>query len=71
MKSKKPMKLVLDAITLVVVIFFLGVTMFTLVSSIPDVYVSHSSGECVKVVSDDPSLTCDNKPARYNQIWVK
>ena len=38
--------------------------------STPDVWVSHSTGECVKVVPADAG-TCENLPDRYVQVWVK
>ena len=40
---------------------------------IPDVYVSHSTGECVQVLNyvEDDVYTCDNLPSKYNKIWVK
>lgn len=40
--------------------------------SIPDVHVSHTTNECVKVVNyTDEQFTCKNLPTRYNHIWVK
>jgi hypothetical protein len=40
--------------------------------SIPDVYVSYSTGECVKVVNyTDENFTCDNYPSKFNHVWVQ
>jgi hypothetical protein len=43
------------------------------VSLIPDVYVSHTSGDCVKVVNYDERFeyTCENYPSKYNHIWIQ
>jgi len=39
---------------------------------IPDVYVSYSSNECVKVVNHtDTVYGCDSLPKKYNHIWVE
>lgn len=39
----------------------------------PDVYVSHFSGDCVKVVNYDERFeyTCENYPSKYNHVWVQ
>lgn len=39
----------------------------------PDVHVSHSTGECVKVINYDERFdyTCENLPEKYNHVWVK
>ena len=40
--------------------------------SIPDVVVSASTNECVKVMNyNATNYTCDNLPETYNQIWGK
>lgn len=41
--------------------------------SMPEVQISHSTGECVKVVnfSESDKFTCDDLPSRYNHVWVK
>ena len=36
--------------------------------SLPTVQVSHSTGECVRVL---PEGSCDNLPSKYVQEWVK
>ena len=40
--------------------------------NIPDMHVSNTTGECVKVINyNDTAYTCENQPAKYNHIWVK
>lgn len=40
-------------------------------SSIPDVHVSYSTGECVTVINyADTNYSCENQPKKYNHIWV-
>lgn len=40
--------------------------------NLPDVHVSHSTGECVEVINySDTDYTCDNYPEKYNHVWVK
>ena len=42
-------------------------------ASMPDVHISHSTGECVEVINYDERFdyTCENLPKKYNHIWVK
>lgn len=39
----------------------------------PDVHISHSTGECVKVLNyaEDDQYTCEDLPSKYNKVWVK
>jgi hypothetical protein len=40
--------------------------------SVPDMHVSHTTGECVKVINyTDTQYTCERQPTKYNHIWVK
>lgn len=41
--------------------------------TIPEVQMSHSTGECVKVINykEKDNYTCENLPSRYNHVWVK
>jgi len=40
--------------------------------SVPDMHVSYSTGECVKVINyTDTKYSCENQPQKYNHIWVK
>ena len=45
----------------------------TSAAQMPDVHVSHSTGECVKVINYDERFdyTCENLPEKYNHVWVK
>jgi hypothetical protein len=46
---------------------------FNSVANMPDVHISHSTGECVKVINYDERFeyTCENYPEKYNHVWVK
>jgi hypothetical protein len=39
----------------------------------PDVHISNSTGECVRVLNytKDYNYTCVNLPSKYNKVWVK
>lgn len=37
----------------------------------PIVQVSYKSNECVKVISNDSSHSCENLPRKYVHEWVK
>ena len=40
--------------------------------SMPDVYISYSTGECVKVVNyTDEQFTCANYPSKFNNVWAE
>lgn len=41
--------------------------------NMPDVYVSHSTNECVEVINYDSRFdyTCENLPDKYNHVWVE
>ena len=40
--------------------------------SMPDVHISYSTGECVKVVNyTDDNYTCDNYPSKFNHVWAQ
>jgi len=41
-------------------------------SAIPEVHVSHSAGECVRVINHgDTNFTCEDQPRKYHHVWVK
>ena len=41
-------------------------------AAMPDVYVSYSTGECVKVVNyTDEQFSCENIPEKFHHIWAK
>ena len=56
---------------------FLAVVGIDYAFAMPDVYVSFSTNECVKVVNHDSAFfgstnaTCGDLPTRYNFIWAK
>lgn len=56
------------AVSMVVALHVLHVA-----SSIPDVYFSHTSDECVKVVNyaEGDNYTCYNLPAKFNHVWAR
>lgn len=39
--------------------------------SLPDVYFSYSTNECVKVVNYGTEYSCENLPKRFYHIWVE
>ena len=41
-------------------------------SAIPEMHVSHSTGQCVRVINHaDTDYTCERQPGRYHHVWVK
>jgi len=41
-------------------------------TAMPDVHVSYSTGECVKVVNyTDEQFDCSNYPSKFNHVWVQ
>jgi len=65
------MKNIIVSASLVLV---LGFALYAMNKSlnIPDVVVSASSGNCVRVLNYNAThYTCDNMPETYNQIWGK
>lgn len=47
--------------------------MFIASLSIPDVWVSYSSRECVKVINylEGDNFSCENMPSKFNHVWVQ
>jgi len=41
--------------------------------SIPDVMVSYSTDQCVKVINyvEGDKYSCENLPTKFNHIWVE
>ena len=41
--------------------------------SLPDVYFSYSTDECVKVVNykEDHNYSCELLPAKFHHVWVQ
>lgn len=42
-------------------------------ANMPDVHISNTTGECVKVINYDERFdyTCENYPSKYNHVWVQ
>jgi hypothetical protein len=55
------------------VMIYLLVSILNTTSYMPDVHVSNSTGECVKVINYDERFiyNCSNYPSKYNHVWVK
>ena len=66
----KDIVMAVGSIVIISSIFVLGVSFY---SAIPDVLVSHSTGECVTVLNytDEHTYSCENMPTKYNKVWVK
>lgn len=43
------------------------------IGNIPEVQMSYSTGECVKVINytEDTKYSCENMPTKYNHVWVQ
>jgi hypothetical protein len=41
--------------------------------SMPDVWFSYSTDECVKVINYDKEdqFSCENLPTKFNHVWIK
>lgn len=52
-------------------ILFMSGLMYGL--NLPEVQMSHSTGECVKVINyvESDKYTCDDLPKKYHHVWVK
>ena len=46
---------------------------FLTAASLPDVWFSYSSGDCVKVLNyvEGDNYTCENLPSRFYHVWVE
>jgi len=51
-----------------------GVLTYSVLSaaSLPDVWFSYSTGDCVKVLNynEGDAYSCENLPSRYYHVWV-
>lgn len=68
MNIKKELK---ELIIMTIIIFILIMLVKSIMDymDIPYVYISNSTGKCVQVTSD--KYTCDNKPDKYEVIYVR
>jgi hypothetical protein len=41
--------------------------------TLPDVHVSYSTDECVKVINyaEGDNYSCENMPSKFNHVWVQ
>ena len=41
--------------------------------SIPDVYVSYETNQCVQVLNyaEGDTYSCENMPTKFNHVWVQ
>ena len=63
--------LVINGVLLVSIVL-LAVLGVNSAMSVPDMHVSHTTGECVRVINyGDTNYSCENQPQKYNHIWVK
>ena len=46
---------------------------FLTAMSLPDVWVSYSTNECVNVINyvEGQNYSCENMPTKFNHVWVK
>ena len=57
---------------LLVSIVALAVLGVSYAGSIPEMHVSHSTGECVTVINyGDTDYSCERQPQKYHHVWVK
>lgn len=70
------MKAVFDYTVSVAIVFGLVLGLayaFSTSLTIPDVHVSHSTGNCVEVINyaEGDNYSCENLPSKFNHVWVK
>jgi hypothetical protein len=58
---------------MVAVSLFVLMFVFAKAASIPDVHVSYSTDECVKVINyvEGENYSCENLPSKFNHVWVQ
>ena len=66
------MKNFLLSLSIVVSVSALMAYAVTSVFTLPDVHVSYSTGDCVKVVNyTDEQFSCENMPSKFNHVWAQ
>jgi hypothetical protein len=68
------MKFIKDSVFVMVSILIIGyVSAAPGIWSAPQVHVSNSTNECVRVINYNASddYSCDNLPELYSHVWVK
>lgn len=59
-------------ILLILALLLAGICLAFIATSYDDVYISHSTKQCVKVIKPDGTeMSCEHKPKRFNVIWVE
>lgn len=59
-------------ILLILVLLLACIGLGFLATSYDDVYISNSTGKCVKIIKPDGTeLSCEHKPKKYNVVYVK
>jgi hypothetical protein len=60
-------------VSVLIVYVLIGLFILGDALDIPDVHVSHSTNECVKVINykEGNKYSCTDMPSKYNMIWVK
>ena len=61
----------LTTIVIGIIVFTFAVYAINDVLTMPDVYFSYSTNECVKVINYGKDYTCENLPEKFNHIWVQ
>ncbi len=66
---------IFDFFTYTIISCIIVVLVYSLTSlpALPQVRVSHSTGECVEVINYDKrfNYTCETLPGRYEHVWVQ
>ncbi len=59
------------SVLIVVSLFVFIAYAMAFATTLPDVYYSYSTDECVKVVNYGTEYTCDNLPNKFIHVWVE
>lgn len=70
MITKQEADLLLGSIGIVFIVLIV-VWITIAYNSMPTVYVSYDTKQCVRVESGSKEYTCDDLPARYKHVWVQ
>ena len=60
------------AVVIIGLLIAVGANLVMEMLDMPDVHMSNTTGECVKVLNyaEGDRYSCDNLPKRYNHVWV-
>ncbi len=59
------------SVLIVVSLFVFIAYAMAFATTLPDVYFSYATGECVKVVNYGTEYTCDTLPTKFIHIWAE